>query len=68
MIITTNHQVTQWGPSSAMSLSPRPCDRMRHHSYTLFIQGESYGLRQKKKVACGCRRRRPAVRNPLIVH
>jgi DNA replication protein DnaC len=50
MIITTNQQVTQWGTVFGDDIiAAALLDRMLHHSYTLFIQGESYRLRQKKK-------------------
>lgn len=50
MLITTNQQATQWGAVFGDDIiAAALLDRMLHHSYTLFIQGESYRLRQKKK-------------------
>jgi DNA replication protein DnaC len=50
MIITTNQQVMHWGAVFGDDVvAAALLDRLLHHSHTLFIQGESYRLKQKKK-------------------
>jgi DNA replication protein DnaC len=50
LLITTNQAVTQWGAVFGDDvLAAAILDRLLHHSHTLFIQGDSYRLRQKRK-------------------
>lgn len=50
MLITTNQVVTQWGVVFGDEvLAAAILDRLLHHSHTLFVQGESYRLKQKRK-------------------
>lgn len=50
LLITTNQLVTQWGTVFRYDvLAAAILDRLRHHSHTLRIQGESFRLRQEKK-------------------
>lgn len=51
LLITTNQVVSQWGAVFGDDvLAAAILDRLLHHSHTLMIQGESYRLKQKKKV------------------
>ena len=50
ILITTNQAVASWGAVFGDDvIAAALLDRLLHHSHTLFIQGESYRLRQKKK-------------------
>jgi len=51
MLITTNQMVTQWGAVFGDEvLAAAILDRLLHHSFTLTVQGDSYRLKQKRKV------------------
>ena len=49
--VTTNQLVTQWGTVFGDEvLAAAILDRLLHHSHTILIQGDSYRLKQKRKV------------------
>jgi DNA replication protein DnaC len=51
LLITTNQLVTQWGLVFGDEvLAAAILDRLLHHSHTVIIQGESYRLKQKRKL------------------
>jgi hypothetical protein len=50
--MTTNQLVTQWGAVFGDEvLAAAILDRLLHHSHRLLIEGDSYRLKQKKKLA-----------------
>jgi DNA replication protein DnaC len=50
MLITTNQAVTQWGHVFGDEvIAAAILDRLLHHCHTIFIQGESYRMKQRRK-------------------
>lgn len=50
MLITTNQAVTQWGHVFGDEvIAAAILDRLLHHCHNVFIQGESYRLKQRRK-------------------
>jgi DNA replication protein DnaC len=51
LLITTNQRVSEWGTVFGDEvLATAILDRLLHHSHTLMISGESYRLREKRKL------------------